>query len=290
MAVSTSSWARPGSVVNLATGVVVGENASEQSLGYGNLDYWYLEPYSQLLPQGVNIKSATGVGVGGVAVTNTVDGGATAYVTTSTLAAGGAFTVAASDTAEITANINATATASGGSVFGGANSGTVLAVNATIATNQVIGSATADITNSSVTTTGTSSDISVTATNQSTIDATTQSSIRRPAAAPVRRSVPRWRLTPSVSSSAISSSIRSIRFWRSFRFWHRSAPTTAYIQDSTIVSGGALSVTATSTEQITSTIGNDTNSDAQAFANASGTTGDGMAASQFHPGRCHRLC
>ncbi len=271
-----------GSVVNLATGVVVGENASEQPLGYGNLDYWYLEPYSQLLPQGVNIKSATGVGAGGVAVTNTVDGGATAFVTTSTLAAGGAFTVAASDTAQITANINATATASGGSVFGGANSGTVLAVNATIATNQVIGSATADITNSSVTTTGTSSDISVTATNQSTIDATTQSSIT------AGGSGTGTAIGAAVAFNAIGVELGDIFLDTidtilsgSFGLGTNPAPTTAFIQDSTISSGGALTVTATSTEQITSTIGNDTTSDAQAFANASGTTADGMAAANF---------
>ena len=271
-----------GTSVNLGTGVAAGENVQETSLGYNNLDYWYLQPYSQLLPQGVNIKAATGVGVGGVAVTNTVDGGATAYVNASTLGASGAFTVAASDTAQITATINATATASGGSVFGGANSGTVLAVNATIATNQVIGTATAYINNSSVTTTGASSDVSVTATNMSTITATAQSSIT------ATGSGSGTAIGATVAFNAIGVELNDIFLDTidvilsgSFGLSANPQPTTAYILDSTISSGGALTVSATSTEQITSTIGNDTTSNASAFANASGTTGDGMASGNF---------
>ena len=61
------------------------------------------------------------------------------------------------------------------------------------------------------------------------------------------------------------------------------ATTTAYIQDSDVSSAAALTVQATSQEQITSTLGNDATADAVAFANASGTTSTAtLTSNQIH--------
>ncbi len=143
-----------GTVVTLGTGVAASElNPAEAALGYANLNWWYEEPYSQLLPSGYNIKTASAIAIGGIVVDNDVSGGAIAYINNSTVTAG-ALSVTANDNAAITANVNATASVAGGSVFGdtGGQSSTVLAVNAAIATNQVIGAATAYITGSTITT------------------------------------------------------------------------------------------------------------------------------------------
>ena len=279
-----------GTSMNLGTGTPVTPVPDSGSAGYTNLDYWYEEPYSQLLPSGYNIKAATGMGVGGIVVTNDVHGGATAYVLSTTLSSDGAITVAAADSATITATIDATATAAGGSVFGGKNSGTVLAINATIATNQVIGSAQAYITDSAVTTTATtddvanqvSTDVSVTATNSATIAATTKSSIT--AGGSGGGTAIGFTLAFNAIGDAFNNLLsNTINALLNQTVLGTIAPavTSAYIHDSSVSSAGALTVSASSTEQISSTIGNDTTSDAMAFANASGTTADGMISSNI---------
>ena len=277
-----------GTSVNLGTGTPVTPALDSGGPGYSNLDYWYEEPYSQLLPSGYNFKTATGVAVGGVVVVNDVDGGATAYVLSTTLSSDGAVTVAANDNATILATINSTATADGGSVFGGLNSGTVLAVNATIATNQVIGSATAYIEGSSVTTTATpsditnniSTDISVTALNSDTISATTQSSVTAGGngSGTAVGIVLAFNAVGSAFNNLLSSTVNAL-LDQNVLGTYTPAITTAYIQDSNISSAGALTVSASSTEQVSGTIGDDATSDASAFANASGTTVDGMITS-----------
>jgi len=109
---------------------------------------------------GYNIKTASAIAIGGIVVDNDVSGGAIAYINNSTVTAG-ALSVTANDNAAITANVNATASVAGGSVFGdtGGQTSTVLAVNAAIATNQVIGAATAYITGSTITTTADTTNI-----------------------------------------------------------------------------------------------------------------------------------
>src|SRR6202012_4255736 len=102
----------------LGTGVAASElNPAEAALGYANLNWWYEEPYSQLLPSGYNIKTASAIAIGGIVVDNDVSGGAIAYINNSTVTAG-ALSVTANDNAAITANVNATASVAGGSVFG----------------------------------------------------------------------------------------------------------------------------------------------------------------------------
>ncbi|HEY1749492.1 MAG TPA: LEPR-XLL domain-containing protein, partial [Xanthobacteraceae bacterium] len=282
-----------GTQVDLGTGVVAGElqalGATETALGYANLNWWYEEPYSQLLPSGYNIKSATGIAVGGIVVTNDVKGGATAYVQSATLNVG-SLNVTANDNAGITATVNATASASGGTVFGGEGSGTVLAVNAAIATNQVIGAATAYISNSSVTTSETatdsandaSPDVTVDAINSDSITATTTSSttVGGNGSGTAVGIVLAFNAIGDAFNNLLSNTVDAL-LDQTVLGDINAADTTAYISDSAISmsSGGALTVSASSTETVSSTISDNATSDAAAFANASGTTVDGLLTS-----------
>ncbi len=112
-------------------------------------------------------------------VLNETHGGAYAIVTSSTVK-GALLQVTANDNETISATLDATATSTAGSSFGSSSTnsstGTTLAVNGSIAINEILGGAEAYITGSTVTTTGaTSGDVDVEATNSSTITATTAS-------------------------------------------------------------------------------------------------------------------
>ena len=272
--------------------------ATMEAANYTNLNYWYQEPYSQLLPTGYNIKAASAIGVGGIVILNSVDGGATAYILSTDVSAG-SVTVAANDNAAITAITDVTATASGGSAFGSGTEGspwasTVLAVNATITANQVIGTAIAYITDSSVTTTDTapdlagdvSPDVSVTALNSDTITANTQSSVTATGnnTGTAVGIILAFNSIGAEVNNILSLAVNAI-LAANVAGSTDPAVTSAYIQDSNISSAGNLTVSANSTEAITSTIGNNTTSDAMAFANASGyTAAVSVSSNEVHAG------
>ena len=150
----------------------------------------------------------------------------------------------------------------------------MLAVNATITTNEVIGSATATITDSSVTTT--SGDLWVTATNSATITATTESSVT--AGGTAVGIMMAFNAIGDAFNNLLSNTINAV-LGQNVLGTITPAVTSAYIQDSSISSAAGLTVAADSSEQVTSTIGNDTISNASGFANADGTTVDGMVSS-----------
>jgi hypothetical protein len=277
-----------GTYVNLGTGTPLtaapgsGVPVTMDAPGYTNLNYWYLEPYSQLLPSGYNIKSATGVAVGGIVVVNDVHGGATAYVASTTISGAGSVAVTATDDATITATTDATASASGGTVFGGQGSGSALAVGSTITTNQVVGNADAHVVDSSVTTA--TGDISVTATNTDTIAATTESSVTvgGNGSGSAIGVVMAFNTIGAEVNNLLSLGVDAL-VGQNVLGSNNPATTTAYIQDSNIHSGGALTVQATSTETVTSTVGNNTTADAVGFANANGfTVGITLGMNEIH--------
>ena len=99
-------------------------------------------------------------------VLNDLRGGATAYITGTTVtASAGDVTVSASAAQAMTASLESAASSSGGSKFG---AGVSLAASGLIATNTVQGGADAHVTGSTLTAGG---DVTVVATNSSTMDA-----------------------------------------------------------------------------------------------------------------------
>ncbi|HLZ07831.1 MAG TPA: hypothetical protein VKT80_04535, partial [Chloroflexota bacterium] len=149
--------------VDLATGALYddkGDAITTVTPGYFDLGYWYPVPSAQLQPStdkngNSTSGSASGGAVGGIVVLNEVDGGANATVVNSTVS-GASLSVTAIDSAKISATIDATATSSsstsGGSSFGSSQdsssstTSTSLAVNASIAINEILGDADAHIT------------------------------------------------------------------------------------------------------------------------------------------------
>ena len=184
-----------GTAVNLATGLLYDATSGDpitdsnsttanKNQNYYDLGYWQQVPKAQLQAstddKGKSTSgSASGATVGGVVVLNETHGGAYAIVTSSTVK-GALLQVTANDNETISATLDATATSTAGSSFGSSSTdsstGTTLAVNGSIAINEILGGAEAYITGSTVTTTGaTSGDVDVEATNSSTITATTAS-------------------------------------------------------------------------------------------------------------------
>ena len=273
-----------GTNVNLSTGALFASNGdpiTTVSLGYLDLGYWRTVPSAELTPStddkgNANSGSASGAAVGGVVVLNEVHGGAYAIVKNSTVTSD-SLAVTAVDSATINGTLNATATASGsssgGSSFGsdeGSKSGaksTALAINASIAINEILGDADAHIVGSSVkTVTG---DVDVTATNSADIEATTMSAVSV-ASGSTGVAVGVILATNTIGAGfqdLLSSAVDTIAGGNVLGT-QTPTETTAYIKNSGIDAGGALSVTASSTETVNATVGNTTLADVQPSATA----------------------
>jgi hypothetical protein len=113
---------------------------------------------------GVNLSDSDAIGVGGMVVRNDVRGGAEAFVMNAAVGVVGAVALTAVENATIVADIETTASASGGSAYG---SGTVIAANGTIAVNLILSGAEAWVEGGSMT----AGSLSLTASNTSLIDA-----------------------------------------------------------------------------------------------------------------------
>jgi hypothetical protein len=149
---------------------------------YIGLGLWKPVPVSNLVPQGYNVSGSSAIALGGLVVLNEVRSDVEAYVGVNAAEDGAgtqaaaphvatvtaaAVTVTALENATIFATADSTAAASGGSAFG---TGTVIAVNGTIATNVVLSQAHACATDSDLTTNN-GGDVVVQAANSSAIDA-----------------------------------------------------------------------------------------------------------------------
>ena len=167
-----------GTNVNLSNGLVYDSNGNALTMvnqGYFDLGYWRAVPTAELQSstddQGhATSGSSSGSAVGGIVVVNEVHGGAYAIVQNSAVS-GDALSVLALNNAAINATLNATATSSGSSSF----SSTSLAINASIAINEVLGDADAHIVNSGISTA--TGNVDVVANNTADIEASTMSAV-----------------------------------------------------------------------------------------------------------------
>ena len=243
-----------GTNVDLSNGELFdssGNAVSTVSPGYFDLGHW-----RPLL--GAQLQSSTGDGgsaIGGVVVVNEVDGGAYAIVQNSTVF-GASLAVTATNNATIDAT--ATAIASAGSSFGDSN--TKLAVNASIAINEILGDADAHIVDSTVYTT--SGDVNVTATNSADIEASTMSavSVTGTGTGVAVGFIMAANTVGTGFQDLLASAVDTIA---GGNVLGTSAPTetTAYIKDSSVNAAGALNVSSTSTETVNATVGNETLAD-----------------------------
>ncbi|MGB7962693.1 MAG: hypothetical protein WCF12_07000, partial [Propionicimonas sp.] len=153
-------------------------NVQLASENYADLGWWRPVPQTQIFPT-FNITNSNSSAMGGAIVLNDVRSTVQASVDGSTVTAG-SLEVNAVEQAVIRALADLTTSSSGGSSWDG--QGTSTAISGVIATNRVLGSATAVITNSTVTTRfddpvtpvneSTTGDLTVTAANLAQIDAT----------------------------------------------------------------------------------------------------------------------
>ncbi|MGB7817523.1 MAG: hypothetical protein WBL35_02135, partial [Ornithinibacter sp.] len=132
---------------------------------YGDLGTWRPVPVTSVLPEGFNITQSPSVAIGAVIVLNDVDNEAVASVN-GMLVTADDVVVRAVQSGLIRADVDLTASSSGGSSITG--EGRSLAAGGIIATNRVLGSATATVVDSDVTANG---DLSVLASNTSVIEA-----------------------------------------------------------------------------------------------------------------------
>ncbi|MBE9183045.1 hypothetical protein IQ268_31410, partial [Oculatella sp. LEGE 06141] len=118
-------------------------------------------------------SNSDSIGASGLISLNDVRGGASAFINSATVTSGGSLQVSALESATISALMDSTTTASSGTPFG---KGTSLAVNGTIATNTILSTANAYITNSDITTTN-AGNVTLNAQNLSAITADITSNV-----------------------------------------------------------------------------------------------------------------
>jgi hypothetical protein len=141
-----SELGQPGGVYRyLGTAATLDLSATD----YTDLGYWKPVLGTQSIPQGNNISDSDALGLGGLVVLNDVRSQVLAYIDNADVTvASGDVTLAAIENATIDATADSTAIASGGSAYG---TGSVVAVNGTIATNVVLSKANAYVVDSVLT-------------------------------------------------------------------------------------------------------------------------------------------
>src|SRR5690606_2608177 len=214
---------------------------------YTNLDIWKEIQATQLVPTGNNLSESSSIAIGGMAVLNDVRGDVEAWVNSAAISVvDGDIVVTAIDDGQLKATADNTAESSGGSAYG---TGTSLAVNGTIATNVLQGSATAWVVDSSLATVDSGS-IRITADNSADLAAVT-------------------RAFTQTGDTAVSFllAFNSIG-WESQNLLYNAidaligtdigdqsvSAATAYIQDSNVVAAGDIGVDAASTSTVNSEV------------------------------------
>ncbi|MCA9056880.1 MAG: hypothetical protein KDA85_00215, partial [Planctomycetaceae bacterium] len=138
---------------------------------YTNYGLWKQIDPVNILPPGLNVTGSDSMAIGGLIVRNDLKSEVAAELNTGIINATGSLTVHAESAQRVDATTDATVQSSGVSAFG---AGSAIAVNSTIASNNVQGSARAIVDQSSVTT---GANLSVTANNNSQITAVNHSAI-----------------------------------------------------------------------------------------------------------------
>ena len=242
---------------------------------YRNLDVWKPVLGTELVPQGNNVSDSDAIAFGGMVVRNDVNSSATAQILNTTVNAG-SVSVRAEENATIRATADATVTSSGGSAFG---SGTSLAVNGIIATNNVLSAADASIVTSTVTTTsgGASDAVDVIAKNSSDIDAINSSIVSSgDTAAGVTLAFNTIGYQPqNTLFNALDALLKTDIGAK------QPAKTSAKIDRSSVTSAGDISVSANSTAKVDSHVANEATSAASALIDASGMAASFILASNM---------
>ncbi|MCA9062255.1 MAG: hypothetical protein KDA96_04330, partial [Planctomycetaceae bacterium] len=177
----------PGHAAGGVIGAIYRYTGTALSLDLGTQDYsntalWERidESNADYLPSFGNLTKSNAVGVGVNVARNQVDSSVAAGISHTAASVGGDISVRALEEADIEAEIKSTVSVAGGSQFA---QSTVVGVNATVATNTILSSAIAEITDSAITTPGGGSapadaDVTVHAENHSSINARLKSATR----------------------------------------------------------------------------------------------------------------
>ncbi len=259
-------------------------NVDLNTQNYGDLGYWKVMPETQLIPQGYNVSAenpengnSNAMGLGGLIVVNDVRSYANAYIDHSTVNSK-SLDVTALEQAVIRADVDTSAVASGGSAFG---AGDVIAVNGTIATNEILSKADAHVANSAVTTT--TGDVNVFGENISQIDATTKSATTSGdtgVGITLAFNSMGWR-PQNVLFNTVDALIGDPVIAGAFGNDNVPAEVDAYILNTSVNSAGAVTVIANSAAQLNATVSNEATSVAVALKGASSKAIGGILASNL---------
>ncbi|MBF0461945.1 MAG: hypothetical protein HQL87_11155, partial [Magnetococcales bacterium] len=228
---------------------------------YGDPSKWVQvtqQSLDSMVPSLGNLAASSSMGVGGIVVRNDVRGDVTSYIDNTTVTAGGDVTISATQAAQIEADLEGTATAGEGSAFG---TGGSLAVNGQIATNLVLGSASATLTHSAVTAGGS---LTVGANNNAAIDASLDAATSASDAA----------VGVTLAFNTIGWQAQNILFAAIDALVGtdigaaQTAAVLASATDNTLTIGGGLTVNATSGAEINATVSNVATSEASALFGA----------------------
>jgi hypothetical protein len=227
-----------------------------------------------LVPASLNITGSDAVAVGVLVVRNDVRTDTEAYISNLDINSIEDIILCAYENSEIQAKIVSVAEASGGSALG---EGTVWAVNGTIATNQVLSKANAYIVDSSVTNTTGTTNITLTAENNTLIDATVLSAtMSGDTAIGVTLAFNKVGWEPQnllfdTIDALITTDIGN----------EKPVEVQAYIKDTNIEILGELSLSAVSNAMANATLSNAVSSAASALYDANGKSGSFMLASNM---------
>ena len=227
------------------------------------------------IPNIGNVTGSDSVGIGGLVVRNDVRSDVDAYIDNASVAAGGDILVSALEDASIQAVILSTVSSSGGSAFG---TGTSLAISGTIATNLVLSSATATVTNSTLGTSSTpiGGNVEVTADSTSGIDATVLSSTSTGDTAvgvTLAFNTIGWE-SQNLLFNAIDALLGDTILGNA-----QPAEVEASVEDSTLYVAGDLTVEAHNDARLNATVSNAATSEASALFGATGMSASAILAS-----------
>ncbi|MEM8721737.1 MAG: DUF4347 domain-containing protein, partial [Cyanobacteria bacterium P01_G01_bin.39] len=271
---NTSRWAEVGGV---AGGVYeyLGTNSTTDlgEVDYGDLDYWKRVNTTSYIPEGNNVTASDAIAVGGVVVTNEVENNVEASITAAEVTTiNGDITLEGTQNATINAEADSAAEASGGSAYG---TGTVIAAQGTVATNRILGSANAFITDSAINagdTSGLLGNVDVTAQNTAAINAETFNSATSgdtAGAIVLAFNTIGWETSNLLFGNVAADTLNTILSTNIGS--EQAAPAVqAYISDTIVTAVGDINLTADSNSTVNAHVNNEATSAAAALFGASG--------------------
>ena len=226
---------------------------------YANRDLWQEVLTTRETPSIADLGQADPIAVGGVFVRNVVHGGAIAEISDMAELRAGRVSVMASSSARLAADVDSYVSASARDDLG-------LAVNGTVAVNQVLGGAVAEVLRSTVRTE--ISDVVVHAENTSTLNATNRSVTQSGAdgvGVMLAFNTIGWE-ADDLFSMAIDALVGT-----EFGNIDANSTVTARVSDSTIEAAGDIGVQATQAARLSANLGNEATSAASSLFNSAST-------------------